>query len=105
MIQHGISIINDKKVVDYAIKKNIIFNVCPTSNLVFSRINNIHNHPIRKMYDYGLKVTINTDDQLILESSLFNEYLILYKNNIFTINELTNIMNNGLEAYKIYKNK
>ena len=100
MVQHGISIVNDKKSISYARKKHIIFNVCPTSNLILSRIDNINNHPIRKMYDCGLIVTINTDDQLILQSSLFNEYKLLYKYNIFSIKELNEIMDNGLKAYK-----
>lgn len=100
-IQHGISIVNNEKIMKYAKKKNIIFNVCISSNLVLLNNININNHPIRKMYDYGLKVTINTDDELIFNSSLFSEYLLLYKNEIFNSKELYEILNNGLKLYNL----
>jgi len=96
IIQHGISIVDDIKVIKYAKKHNIQFNVCPISNIKLCRVENISNHPIRKMFDEGLKITINTDDQLIFENSLFDEYILLYKNNIFTIDELNKIRLNSL---------
>lgn len=73
--------------------------MCVSSNILMSRVKDIKSHPIRKMYDYGLLVTINTDDELIFGKSLFEEYLILYKNDIFNINELYNILKNGFNNY------
>ncbi len=83
----------------YAKRKKIKFNVCVSSNILMSRVKDIKSHPIRKMYDYDLLVTINTDDELIFGKSLFEEYLILYKNDIFNINELYNILKNGFNNY------
>ena len=97
MIQHGISIIENVKIMRYAKKKNIQFNVCPISNLKLKRIDDIKKHPIKRMFDFGLNVTLNTDDQLIFENSLFDEYYLLYKNNIFSIEELNKIRLNSLE--------
>ena len=94
-VQHGINIIDDEKVMKYAKDKGIIFNVCISSNLILFKQLNFKNHPIRKMYDYGLKVTINTDDELIFNSSLFNEYLLLYKHKCFNCDELYEIYKNG----------
>lgn len=96
VVQHGISIVNDVNVMNYAKKKNIQFNVCPISNLKLCRVDNIKNHPIKKMYDFGLKVTINTDDQLIFENSLFDEYMLLYKEQVFSVEELNKIRLNSL---------
>ena len=97
VIQHGISIVENKKIMRYAKKHNISFNICPMSNLKLKRISNIKNHPIKEMFDFGLNVTINTDDQLIFENSLFDEYYLLYKNKIFTIEELNKIRLNSLK--------
>ena len=97
VIQHGISIVENKKIMKYAKKNNILFNVCPISNLKLKRISNIKNHPIKEMFDFGLNITINTDDQLIFENSLFDEYYLLYKNKIFTIEELNSIRLNSLK--------
>ena len=108
-VQHGITIVNNETIMKYAKKKKIVFNILssgdifwPTfvsSNLALLNSVNINNHPIRKMYDYGLKITINTDDELIFNSSLFEEYLLLYNNNIFNTKELYIILNNGLKIY------
>lgn len=100
VVQHGISITNDEKVMRYAKKKNIQFNVCPISNLKLNRVPSIIDHPIRKMYDFGLIITINTDDQLIFENSLFDEYIILFKNHIFSADELNVIRLNSLKKDK-----
>ena len=97
VVQHGINIVNDTSIMKFAKIRGVIFNVCVTSNIILLKDININNHPIRKMYDYGLKVTINTDDELIFNSSLFNEYLLLFKNNYFNTLELFDIMNNGLK--------
>lgn len=103
VVHHGISIIENEKIMGYAKRKKIKFNVCVSSNLLMSRVKNIKNHPIRKMYDYGLLVTISTDDELIFSKSLFEEYLLLYKNNIFNIDELYNILENGFDNYDYKK--
>lgn len=98
-IQHGISIVDNKKIMNYAKKKNIQFNICPISNLYLERVSDIKMHPVREMFDFGLNITINTDDQLIFENSLFDEYLLLYKNKIFTIEELNLIRINSLKKH------
>lgn len=100
VVQHGISIVDSNKVMKYAKKKKIQFNVCPISNLKLSRVNSILEHPIKKMFDYGLIVTINTDDQLIFENSLFDEYILLYENKIFSIDELNQIRLNSIKKIK-----
>ena len=97
VVQHGISIINDEKIMKYAKIKNIKFNICPISNLKLYRVEDIRNHPIKKMYEYGLKITINTDDQLIFENSLFDEYSLLYREKVFTIEQLNEIRLNSLD--------
>ena len=89
--------INDEKIMKYAKIKNIKFNICPISNLKLYRVEDIRNHPIKKMYEYGLKITINTDDQLIFENSLFDEYSLLYREKVFTIEQLNEIRLNSLD--------
>ncbi len=97
VVQHGISIINDEKIMKYAKNKNVQFNVCPISNLKLCRVEDIKSHPIKKMYEYGLKVTINTDDQLIFENSLFDEYSLLFNEKVFSIEQLNEIRINSLD--------
>ncbi len=90
-IQHGISIIKDKKVMELAKERNIVFNVCPTSNLVLNYAKDIATHPIKQMVDFGLKVTIGTDDILLFDSDINDEYLKLYNNKVLTAEQLDSI--------------
>lgn len=77
---------------------NIQLNICPTSNVMLNRVENLKAHPIRRLYDYGVKVTINSDDILIFGQSVSNEYLSLYENGVFNAHELNKIRKNGLES-------
>ena len=65
---------------------------CPKADL--------HNHcgnaPIRKLYDAGVKVTVNTDDALVFGPSVSEEFLGLYRAGVFRAEELDEIRLNGL---------
>lgn len=102
-IQHGIHIIEDEEVMKLAKDKDIIFNVCPTSNVILGYANSIKEHPIKKMVDFGLKVTIATDDLLFFESDINCEYLKLYKEKVLSAEQLDEIRKFGLSLYS--KNK
>ena len=54
-------------------------------------------HPIVKLYRSGIDVTINSDDVLIFDSDVSNEYLQLYEVQCLTAEELENIRKNGLK--------
>ncbi len=90
-IQHGIRIIEDKNTMLLAKDKNIIFNICPTSNLILNYSPSIKDHPIKQMVDFGLNVTLGTDDILFFNSDINDEYLKLYKSKVLTAEQLDNI--------------
>lgn len=98
-IQHGIHIIEDENVMEIAKKRGIIFNVCPTSNVVLGYAKSIKEHPIKKMVEYGLKVTINTDDLLFFDSDINEEYLKLYNEGTLSAEQLDNIRLFGLSLF------
>ena len=98
-IQHGIHIIEDEKVMQLAKDRGIVFNVCPTSNIVLGYAKNIKEHPIKKMVEYGLKVTIATDDLLFFGSDINEEYLKLYKEGTLTVEQLAKIRLFGLSLF------
>jgi adenosine deaminase len=99
-IQHGIRIIEDEQVMKLAKEKGIIFNICPTSNVVLGNAKSIKEHPIKQMVDYGLKVTINTDDILMFESDINDEYLKLYNEGTLTADQLDEIRVFGLSLFE-----
>lgn len=99
VVQHGINIVNDKRYMKKLKKRKTVFNICPISNVKLNRIKTIKKHPIKEMFEYGLIVTINTDDELIFENSIFDEYKLLYINNVLSANDLDTIRRNSLDMF------
>jgi adenosine deaminase len=97
-VQHGIAATNSESVMKYLSYNKIQLNVCPTSNVMLSRVEDYNVHPIRKLYDNGIKVTINTDDMLIFDQSVSEEFFNLYNAGVFNSTELNEIRKNGLSV-------
>jgi adenosine deaminase len=55
-------------------------------------------HPIRKLFDAGVSVTINSDDPFFFGNRLSEEYYALHQDLGFSLNELTNIAGNGFDV-------
>lgn len=66
--------------------------------MLLGRVESIATHPIRELYDAGVKVTVNTDDAFVFGRSVSEEFLGLYRAGVFTAAELDVIRLNGLNA-------
>ncbi len=95
-VHHGIAAAQSPQVMNWLAMHNITLNVCPTSNVMLGRTENYSTHPIRALYDAGIPVTINSDDMLIFNQSVSEEYLNLYSSGLMSANELNDIRENGL---------
>jgi adenosine deaminase len=95
-VQHGIGAATSPEVMNWIAQNNILLNVCPTSNVVLCRAESIQKHPIRLLFDHGIKVTVNTDDLLVFGQSVSEEYMNLYREGVFSADELEQIRQNGL---------
>ena len=78
-IGHGIQVIRSEKIIEKVIKNNVVLEVCPKSNWLTSAISSYTEHPINRLKEKGVKVTVNSDDPGIFKSHLFVEYEILEK--------------------------
>ena len=95
-VQHGVHIIDSDDIIKMMVDKDVAFNVCVTSNIKTGGFKDYKNHPVRKMFDDGLLITINSDDVLLFYSSVSDEFLHLYNSKVFNENELDIIRKNGL---------
>ena len=95
-VQHGIAAASSPQVMRFLADNKIRLNVCPTSNVMLGRVESIASHPIRKLFDAGVIVTVNTDDALLFGIGVTDEYLSLYRAGVFTAAELDQIRLNGL---------
>lgn len=87
-VQHGIAAATSNEVMRWLADQGIALNVCPTSNVRLSRVEKMEVHPIRKLVDAGVRVTINSDDIMIFGQTTAEEYLNLYQANVLSAETL-----------------
>jgi len=73
-IGHGVRVLEDAVTVDLAREHGTVFEVCITSNYQTGSVPALEAHPVLKMVDGGLKVTLCTDDPSISQITLSDEY-------------------------------
>ncbi len=74
-IDHGIRSVDDPDLVAELAATGTPLAICPTSNLTLGFVDDLVDHPIVPLRAAGVTVTVNTDDPLLLETDLANEYL------------------------------
>ena len=74
-IDHGVRSIDDEKLVDELVKRQIPLTVCPLSNLKLKVVSDLKDHPLKKMLDKNLMVTINSDDPSYFGGYVNQNYL------------------------------
>ena len=96
-VQHGIAAAESVEVMQWLAQSQIQLNVCPTSNVMLEGVSDLALHPIRTLFDNGVPVTINTDDLMIFNQSVSEEYRNLYQAGVFSAEELDNIRRASVE--------
>jgi len=86
-IGHGIHIIDDDDVVDIVSRQDVALEICPTSNWLTSSVPSTSAHPVRRLMESGVPVTINSDDPGLFGIDLCHEYEILHREHGFTEEE------------------
>ena len=94
-LQHGIRAVDSMNTMDLILQNNIRLNVCPTSNLALGAVQHLKDHPMRQLFDHGIKVTINTDDLILFDATLSNEFEKLLQSQLFSFEELQILNNNA----------
>jgi len=97
-VQHGIAAADSPEVMRFLADHRIPLHVCPSSNVLLGMVESLERHPIRRLFDAGVRVTVNTDDVLLFDRSVSQEYLALFRAGVFTAVELETIRGYGLNA-------
>ncbi len=95
-IGHGIKIYDDEKLINLVKENNTLLEVCPNSNLDTRNIADYTHHPIRKLFDEGVRVSINTDNRTVSDITLTEEYANMINYLGFTISDLYQMNLNAL---------
>ena len=97
-IGHGINIIENDDVINEVIKNKITLEVCPTSNMQTKIVKSYNDHPIKKLYEKGVLITINTDNNTVSNITLSKEYELLKKHFNFTKEDFYKFNKNAVNA-------
>jgi adenosine deaminase len=95
-VQHGIAAAESEPVMRFLANNRVRLNICPTSNVMLGRVPSLAAHPIRRLFDAGVIVTVNTDDVLVFGHGVSEEFLGLFEAKLFSADELDRIRLAGL---------
>lgn len=76
-IGHGVRVLDDPTILRMAVERRTVFEVCPTSNVQSGAVPSAAEHPIVRMLEAGLQVTINSDDPGVSQICLADEYALV----------------------------
>lgn len=96
-IGHGIKISNDEKMMSWIRDKKIPLEISLTSNVQTLTVPDLKSHPVRKFYDYGIRISLNTDDPAICNTTFSDEIILAMENFNFTLEEIKGLMLEALE--------
>jgi aminodeoxyfutalosine deaminase len=97
-IGHALSAIQDPKLMDELNCRGTALELNPTSNLRTGVCPSFAAHPLRKYFDAGLLVTLNSDDPAFFRCDLVGEFLLAHTEQHFTRDELRQLAANSIHA-------
>lgn len=97
-IGHGVHAIESEEALNLIKEKDITLEVCPKSNLDTNIYNKIEEHPIKKLFDKGIKVTLNTDNRTVSNITLNETYEELKDTFKFTDEDFIRMNKNAIEC-------
>ena len=96
-IDHGNNCLTDPKLVERLMEEKIGLTVCPLSNTALRNVDHIDNHPLKKMLDLGLKVTVNSDDPAYFGGYITENYLACIEALDLSLEDVKQLVRNSFE--------
>jgi adenosine deaminase len=97
-IGHATRLIEDESLTQYVNDRRIPLEICLTSNVQTRAVPSYDAHPLRRYFDRGMNVVLNTDNRLMSGTTLTEEYLHAARSLDFTFDELAQIARNGFTS-------
>src|ERR1017187_9136711 len=94
-IGHGIAAARDQELMRHLRDHDIPLEICLTSNLVTGVVERLEDHPVRRLFDAGVPITLSTDDPAMFGCTLLGEYQLAAQQFGFSQAELRKIAENG----------
>lgn len=97
-IGHGTRLIEDGDLLNYVNDHRIPLEICLSSNVQTKAVKDFLSHPLRIYYDFGLRVTLNTDNRLMSATTVSKEIFLAAKTFKFTFDDICNLIVNGFKS-------
>lgn len=97
-IGHGCRLAENGDLLNYVNDHRIALEVCPSSNVQTGAVPSLASHPMRFYFDYGVRVTVNTDNRLITDTTVTKELWLVHQHLGFSLEELKRMVINGFKA-------
>lgn len=97
-IGHGVSIYRDERVMELVRDKGVCLEMCPSSNRITKAFCDLSKYPLKEYLDYGIRVTVNTDDPAILGTDIAKEYRCMTELLGLSAEQERQIVENAIDA-------
>lgn len=97
-IGHGVRTWQDAMVEQLVRQMGIPLELCPTSNVQTGAVGRMQDHPLKRYFDQGMRVTVNTDDPSISGITLSDEIATVVRQFGFSLQDLEKMVQNGVDA-------
>jgi len=97
-IAHGVRSIEDPPLVDELAERALVLECCPTSNVVLDLFPSYEDHPLPRLLDAGVRVTLGSDDPPYFGASIGGEYAVCRERFGFDDEALRGITRTAIEA-------
>jgi aminodeoxyfutalosine deaminase len=95
---HGLTAGQDPELIEELSERQVPIEICVTSNLRTGGCAELAQHPVRRYFDQGLMLTINSDDPAMFHTSLVEEYALVQEAFGFSDEHLRELARNSFEA-------
>jgi adenosine deaminase len=97
-IGHGVRLREDGDLLNYVNDHRIPIECCPSSNVQTGAVEDIEAHPFKFYLDFGIRVTINTDNRLITDTTVTKELALVARQFKLTAKDIRNILVGGFKS-------
>jgi aminodeoxyfutalosine deaminase len=97
-IGHGLSAQFDAELMEVLAERQVPIEICMTSNVRTGSCPSLAEHPVRRYFDSGLMISLNSDDPTLFDSDLLGEYRLAEHEFQFTLEQLRELAGNSIEA-------
>ena len=104
-IGHGTRLYEDSNLMNYVNDHRIALEICLSSNIHIGSVKSIQEHPFKMYFDNNLRVTLNTDNRLISNTTLTDEYLLATETFDLKFDDIRTLIINSFKSAFLPNNK